>query len=132
MKVKIEGLKQRVPEDSDVIKNFISFLQDELPLVNDIEIYFLDNKDKNMTTGVRLRNMMGILSKGRMLIDVLRTLAHEWVHEYQHQKMGLDDTQKYQDIGGPVENMSNTLSGIFVKKFEKLNPDSHSILYGMD
>lgn len=132
MKVKIEGLKQRVPEDSDVIKNFISFLQDELPLVNDIEIYFLDNKDKNMTTGVRLRNMMGILSKGRMLIDVLRTLAHEWVHEYQHQKMGLDDTQKYQDIGGPVENMSNTLSGIFVKKFEKLNPNSHSILYGMD
>lgn len=132
MKVKIEGLKQRVPEDSDVIKNFISFLQDELPLVNDIEIYFLDNKEKNMTTGIRLRNMMGILSKGRMLIDVLRTLAHEWVHEYQHQKMGLDDTQKYQDVGGPVENMSNTLSGIFVKKFEKLNPDSHSILYGMD
>ena len=130
MKVKIEGLKQRLPEDSSVIKNFISFLQDELPLTSDIEIYFLDNKNENMTTGVRLRNMMGILSKGRMLIDVLRTLAHEWVHEYQHQKMGLDDSQKYQDIGGPVENMSNTLSGIFVKKFEKLNSNSQSILYG--
>ena len=129
MKVKIEGFKQRLPEDSSVIKNFISFLQDELPLTSDIEIYFLDNKNENMTTGVRLRNMMGILSKGRMLIDVLRTLAHEWVHEYQHQKMGLDDSQKYQDIGGPVENMSNTLSGIFVKKFEKLNPNSQSILY---
>jgi valyl-tRNA synthetase len=50
-------------------------------------------------------------------------------HEYQHQKMGLKDDEKIQDIGGPEENMANILSGIFVKKFEKEFPKYSKILY---
>jgi hypothetical protein len=43
--------------------------------------------------------------------------------------MGLDDKKKIQDIGGPEENMSNVLSGIFIKKFDKQNPDFKDRLY---
>ena len=60
----------------------------------------------------------------------MRTLAHEWVHEYQHQKMGLKDDQPVQDIGGKVENMANALGGIMVKKFEKEFPKHEDALYG--
>lgn len=75
-----------------------------------------------MTTGVRRRKKIEVLVDGRLLIDVMRTLAHEWTHEYQYQKLNLDDTKKHQDIGGPVENMANPLPGIMVKKFNKKNP----------
>jgi hypothetical protein len=84
-----------------------------------------------MTTGVRRPNSeIFVLTSKRLLIDVLRTLAHEWVHEYQHQKMGLNDDQPIQDIGGKVENMANALGGIMVKKFEKEFPKHEDALYG--
>jgi hypothetical protein len=44
--------------------------------------------------------------------------------------MGLKDTDKVKDIGGTEENMANTLSGIFVKKFEKSFPNYEGLLYG--
>jgi hypothetical protein len=43
--------------------------------------------------------------------------------------MGLKDNQKVPNIGGPVENMANVLSGIFLKKFDKMFPDYSPIIY---
>jgi hypothetical protein len=84
-----------------------------------------------MTTGVRYpKGNLFILFGNRLLIDVLRTLSHEWVHEFQHQKMGLKDNEKIQNIGGPEENMCNILSGIFIKKFDKEFPEYSDVLYG--
>ena len=83
-----------------------------------------------MTTGVRMPgHQIFVLSKGRMLVDVLRTLGHEWTHEFQHQKMGLKDTEKIKDIGGPEENMANALAGVFTKKFNKKFPNHTNLLY---
>ena len=62
--------------------------------------------------------------------ESIRTLSHEWTHEFQHQKLGLKDNQKIQDIGGPEENMANVLSGIFVKKFAKKFPKYKKMMYG--
>ena len=103
---------------NEVVKEFVKFIRKELPLKKD-------------TTGVRRPNSeIFVLTSKRLLIDVLRTLAHEWVHEYQHQKMGLKDDQPVQDIGGKVENMANALGGIMVKKFEKEFPKHEDALYG--
>jgi len=132
MKVSLKNIKShRTEHEVKVVSEFVSLLQHELPLKTDTQVHFLEEKNNYMTTGVRFRgHIIGVLSKDRMLIDVLRTLAHEWVHEFQHQQLGLDDTKKVQDIGGPIENMSNALSGIMVKKFEKLFPQDKSVLYG--
>jgi len=134
MKVTVKHINSGLTsEDKKMYNDFIKFLNKHYPVNNPLTILFLGKKSGHMSTGSQdMDGTIKVLSKNRLNRDIMRTLAHEWVHEYQHQKMGLDDTQKYQDVGGPVENMSNTLSGIFVKKFEKLNPDSHSILYGMD
>ena len=107
-------------EDKILSKKFIAFLQTQYPLKDDVKVTFLGEKNGGMSTGSRtMDSELKILSKGRLNRDVLRTLAHEWVHEYQHQKMGVKDTDKIQDIGGPEENMSNVLSGIFIKQFQK-------------
>jgi hypothetical protein len=84
-----------------------------------------------MTTGVRMPgNEIFVLAKGRLLIDILRTVSHEWIHEFQSQKMGVKDNVKIQDIGGPEENMCNILSGVFIKKFEKKYPEFSKVTYG--
>jgi hypothetical protein len=119
------------PNQIEVFKDFTKFLSSQLALNNDIYITFLEKKEGPMTTGVRKPGSeISVLAGKRLLIDVLRTLSHEWVHEYQYQKLGLKDTDKVKDIGGPEENMANTLSGIFVKKFEKTFPKYEELLYG--
>jgi hypothetical protein len=117
--------------DIKVLTDFIKFQQENLPLNKDVNLFFVDNRDINMTTGVRMpQSEISVLAKGRLLIDILRTLSHEWVHEYQHQKMGVNDFSKSPDIGGPHENMANALSGIFMKRFQKEYPQHSELLYG--
>ena len=111
-----------------VIKKFLQFLQSQAPLNEEVRITFTDSREIPMTTGVRMPdNEIVVLAKGRLLIDILRTISHEWVHEFQYQKMGVRDDVKNQDIGGPEENMCNILSGIFIKKFEKKYPDQNNV-----
>jgi hypothetical protein len=119
------------PEQLGVINDFIKLLQSELVLSDDVYISFVEKRDSSMTTGVRRpNNEMVVLAGNRLLADILRTLSHEWVHEYQYQKMGLMDNQPVQDIGGKEENMANALSGVMVKKFVKKHPQLENILYG--
>ena len=131
MKVCIKVAKSGISKDQmEVISSFIKFLQSQLPLSSDVEIKFVDDQNQTGTTGVRMPgSKIIILSRGRMLVDILRTLSHEWVHEYQTQEMGVDEKKKIQNIGGPEENMSNFISGIFIKKFDKQNPDFKDRLY---
>ena len=118
-------------EQTEAVKDFIKFLQSNAPLNQDVYITFLPSRTEKMTTGVRMAgSQIYVLARQRMLIDIMRTISHEWVHEYQHQKMGLKDTDKIQDIGGPEENMANVLSGIFLKKFNKDYPQYSKIIFG--
>jgi hypothetical protein len=117
-------------EEIKILSDLVKFLQKDLPLEEDTYITFLKNRKLPMTTGVRYPNHEIYVLSNRLLIDVVRTLIHEWVHEFQHQKMGLSDDDKIQDIGGPEENMANVLAGIFTKKFQKEYPDYEVTLYG--
>jgi hypothetical protein len=131
MKVLIKNKINTLENDEMIcIKKFIRLLQSKLPLNHSISIIFTNNRTGVMTTGVRKpNNEIKVLFKDRLLIDILRTLSHEWVHEYQHQKLNLDNKKKIQDIGGPEENMANTLSGILVKLFAKKHPETENLLY---
>jgi hypothetical protein len=132
MKVCLKGMKNfPVEGGKELVRSFSEFLQSQSPLINDITIEFLDTRQGKMTTGVRYPgNKIQVLSSGRLPIDVLRTLSHEWIHEFQTQKLGVDDSKPIQDIGGPEENMCNVLSGIFIKQFEQTHPEFDDILYG--
>jgi hypothetical protein len=131
MKVCIKKNNSEISDEQlEVISAFVKFLQSQIPLSSDTQINFTDNQKETGTTGVRMPGSnISVLFKGRMLVDILRTLSHEWVHEFQYQKLGLEDNAKIQNIGGPEENMSNILSGIFIKKFDKQNPDFKDKLY---
>lgn len=130
MKVCLKNAKKfYTKKEVEVIKEFIKFINKELSLKRDIIVDFLDKKKGHMTTGSRKSDEIKILAKDRLLVDVLRTLAHEWVHEFQHQRMGLKEKAKVPEIGGPVENMANVLAGIMLKKFQKEYPKYNKTIY---
>ena len=105
---------------------FINYLQDKFPLNRDLKVIFLGERNGKMTTGSRLPQEIRVLSKNRMNRDILRTLAHEWVHEYQ---MEVEKKEMGPDIGGKIEDEANSESGAIMKKFERDVPDSEDKLY---
>ena len=132
MKVCVKYKKSSLNDrEFKIVQDFVSYLQSQLPLKSNVTINLVPERLSTMTTGLRLpHSQIFVLADGRILIDILRTLSHEWVHEFQHQKMGVKDFTKTQDIGGPVENLANILSGIFMKKYQKLKPEYSAMLYG--
>ena len=79
-----------------------------------------------MTTGSRMENKIKVLTKNRMNRDILRTLAHEWVHEYQRT---IHNREHGPNIGVRNEDEANAFAGRLVKMFEKENPSDEEMMY---
>lgn len=128
MKVIIKHIDSDIPKDNyEFYNDYIDYLQKQYPLKKDVTIIFRGNRTGNMTTGVRNDNSeISVLSKGRMNRDILRTLTHEWIHEYQRTIL---KRERGEDIGGQNEDEANAKSGELIKKFEKTHPDDESKMY---
>jgi hypothetical protein len=114
------------PVKIDIIQNFVKFLNREYKLEEDLVIRFTDKSEDGMTTGSNKKGLIKVLCDGRMFIDVLRTLAHEWIHEHQHQ---FDRKKGNQDIGGPDEDEANAEAGRLLKQYNKEFPKKEDKLY---
>lgn len=125
MKIILKNIRQNTrPNQVGIIKDFISFLQDRAPLKNDIVVIFTsDRTDHLMTTGRQIEDSIKIFVKERILIDIMRTLAHEWVHELQFENS--EDPQSERKI----EDHANSLSGFLIRKFVSDNPHHEAELY---
>jgi hypothetical protein len=118
--------KNMKPERLDILQNFVKFLNREYKLKNNVTIQFTNKSENGMTTGSNKEGLIKVLNDGRMFIDILRTLAHEWVHEHQHQ---FDRKKGNQDIGGPDEDEANAESGRLLKQYNKEFPKKENHLY---
>lgn len=106
-----------------VIADFINRCDTELSLNDDVNysIYFVDDRKKH---GIKTTayynpsdNTIKIYAKDRMIIDCLRSLAHEMTHMMQQEK-GLI-TGPVKDEGGFHEDQANAKAGLIVKRFIK-------------
>ena len=110
-----------------IIIEFIKLLQKEYPLNEGISIFLMGKRKGKMSTGSRTPNYsLKILTEKRMMRDILRTIGHEWVHEYEDRILNIPHLQ---DIGGKNENIANAEAGKVVKKFEKKYPKLQDKLY---
>jgi hypothetical protein len=128
MKITIIHKNSGVPKNEyKFYDNFIKFLQKELPLKHNLTINFLGERVGDMTTGDRnSKDEIHILTKGRLNRDILRTLAHEWDHEYQRTIL---KRKHGPDIGGKNEDEANAVSGKIVKQYEKEYPKQEKEMY---
>jgi hypothetical protein len=84
---------------------------------------------ENWLVQVCTRNNKGeikVLGKKRIIRDILRTLSHEWIHEYQLNVLGRNQGP---DIGGINEDEANSISAKLLKIFEKLHPEKEYMMY---
>lgn len=108
---------------TEIIAKFIELCDKELSIDPECsyQIYFVDDRDKH---GIKTTayfnpadNTIKIYAKGRMVIDALRSLAHEMTHMMQSE-MGLI-TGPVKDEGGFHEDQANAKAGLIVKRFIK-------------
>jgi hypothetical protein len=105
------------------ISTFLKFCRDELDITNDIQVFLMRKENHlNITTGGynTKDKCIYIIFEGRQIADVLRTIAHELVHQKQDLQEKL--VGEIPDIGGVIEDTANAIAGrlvkMYVKKFE--------------
>jgi hypothetical protein len=128
MKVTIKHFDSDVPKENySFFDDFIKYLQKKYPLKKDLTVIFVGDRKGNMTSGQRNnKGELLVLSKDRMNRDILRTLAHEWYHEYDRTVLG---SPKGPDIGGHSEDDANAEAGKVLKQYEKSNPKNEKKMY---
>lgn len=114
-------------KDEEFINKFIKFLQTQYPLEKNVTIKFLGDREGKMSTGSRTdKSVIKVLAKDRLNRDIMRTLAHEWVHEHQRTVLKREHGP---NIGGRNEDEANAFAGQLVKMFEKKYPDLEFLMY---
>jgi len=127
MKVKIVIKDNKNKNSHKLYLEFVKFVQSQYPLKYDLTIELLSEREGVMTTGARnINHTLKILTKGRLNRDILRTLAHEWIHEYQMTILGRSIGP---DIGGENEDEANAYSARLIKLFEKKFPYDEKYMY---
>ncbi len=58
-----------------------------------------------------------IRCNGRALVDILRSIAHEMVHNKQRELGQIDMNNPPPNIGGKIEDLANSIAGILIKDF---------------
>lgn len=110
-------------ETMDKCREFVSFCRKYLKLKQPIRVKFQRELTEHITTGCFSPNTgdINIYIKDRALIDIFRSIAHELVHQKQHEG-GLLDT--YSGItGSKHENQANSLAGIIMREYQQDNRD---------
>jgi hypothetical protein len=101
------------------LTEFVKFVIKELGIKHPPTIAILATRDGLKTTAnydyAKENKVIKIYGKGRMLVDVMRSVAHELNHHKQWEDGRLK--VKPPDIGHPIEDESNAIAGQFIKKY---------------
>jgi Fe-Mn family superoxide dismutase len=128
MKVTVKHIDSGLePQDKKMYNDFIKFINSKYPVNKELKILFLGSKNGHMSTGSQNMNgVIKVLSKNRLNRDIMRTLAHEWVHAHQRFVLG---RERGPDIGGQNEDEANAFAGQLIKMFEKEYPDYNELVF---
>lgn len=107
---------------ANIIADFVEYVIQDLELERPVTISLLPKSGATgeITTGGYQPSSGTISSRleGRALVDVMRTIAHEMVHQNQDER-GCFDSPDYvhQNIGGEMEDEANAVAGQLIKKY---------------
>lgn len=113
-----------------IIKQFKIFLKRELRLTYDIPVILVD--DANFSKNIRsfgqmtTENIIYVSIINRHPLDIMRTLAHEFVHYKQNMEKGLSG--KNSIPGSPIENQANSKAGEIIRKYSNLHPELFDLM----
>jgi Zn-dependent peptidase ImmA (M78 family) len=129
MMKRVNNLNEEIlPEEErkKIVSDFISFLNEKLDLNGDfpsVELSYDENKaqeDKSFGVYKNESNEIEVVATNRNLADILRTIAHEFVHYKQGKEGKLNPNSG--ETGSNEENEANALAGVLMREFGRNNP----------
>lgn len=112
-------------DNKDKLDSFVKFVKEQLEIKTVPTIKIQNNRDGLKTTAnydyTKENKIIKVCSKGRALVDVMRSIAHEMVHHKQFEDGRLDGPQP-PDIGGEIEDEANAKAGQYIKMYAKIDP----------
>lgn len=113
-----------------ILKQFKIFVKRELRLTYDIPVILVDDVDfskKVRAFGqISPKNIIHLSIINRHPIDILRTLAHEYVHYKQYMEKGTYHISSR--AGSPDENQANAKAGEILRKYGQLHPELFDLM----
>ena len=117
-------------EFDSILKRFQVFLKRELRFTYDVPVILMDNCEFAKKIGafgeITNRGIIHLSVINRHPMDILRTLAHEYVHYKQLLERGPDSRSSR--AGSPTENQANAKAGELLRKFGQLHPDLFDLM----
>ena len=109
-----------VEQNEQTTMDFIRFAADALGLENDPQVRFLDEREDNMSAASYCPDTgeIRILRGARATADICRSIAHELVHQAQHERGDVLDGE----TGSPCEDEANALAGRLIRMYAGENP----------
>jgi len=113
-------------DNKEKLDSFVKFVKEQLEIKTVPTIKIQNNRDGLKTTAnydyTKENKIIKVCSKGRALVDVMRSIAHEMVHHKQFEDGRLDGPQP-PDIGGEIEDEANAKAGQYIKMYAKIDPN---------
>lgn len=107
-------------QQKEKLTEFIKFVKSELKLKSTPKVVVQNGRKELKTTAnydyTQSEKIIKVNAKNRMLVDVMRSVAHELVHHKQYEEGRLDGP-KPPDIGGEIEDEANAKAGQLIKMF---------------
>lgn len=113
----IDGM---TPDKVDVVKDFVSFVCGKLGMDEPVHVCLRQGRDEYIQTTASYlpgENQNHIRCGGRAIVDILRSIAHELVHNRQREVGIFGEGDQVQNIGGHIEDQANSVAGVFIKDF---------------
>ena len=118
------------PQFEVILKRFIVFLKQQLHLTYDIPIILIDDaefaKKVEAFGEISSNNIIHISIINRHPMDILRTVAHEYVHYKQHMEKG--NHRRSSHAGSATENQANAKAGELMRKYGNLHPELFDLM----
>ena len=110
-----------------ILKKFLVFLKRELKFYYNIPIILVDDVDfskNNKTFGLMYTDKIVISIVNRHPIDILRTVAHEYIHHKQQSEGKMLNG----NAGSASENEANAKAGEILRKYGNLHPELFDLI----
>jgi len=109
--------------DIDHINKFVDYTSNRLKFNTTPTVAVIEPSSDSTSLGHYSpdTNVISVVVKGRLLADILRTVAHELAHHKQFEMGLINSPQHDGKTGSPVENKANVVAGILLRDYGKHN-----------
>jgi len=112
-------------EKKKKLNEFVKYCKNELKLKTVPTISIQNGRGKLKTTAnydyTKENKIIKINAKGRALVDIMRSMAHELVHHRQWEQGKLKNSIEDGTDGSDIENEAHAVAGLIIRKYCKLN-----------